>query len=378
MQQRHGARLWRNRKLWLIAGILALVALWIASGVVLRDDAPDPRIRQAPDGHFAVAVRMSRAQPVERVLVLQGDLQPDQVVLVRAETPGQVETWHVPRGGAVEREQLLAELELGERRSTLRQAQARLNVAEQQLRITQQLAEEGYEPDIQLQVRRAELQAAEADVDAIQQDIRRTRIRAPIPGRVDRRIADVGDYVAAGGEVAQIVNNDPLRATVQVPQQAIGRVALGQAARVTAVPHGQVAGEVTYVSTLADPATRTFRVEVEVPNPQRRLPAGTSVEVEIPTEEVLAHRVSPAILGLDDQGRVGVKTVDDSGRVAFYEIEPVRAEREGIWVAGLPERARIITVGQGFVTTGEQVLAHDERVLQGRPPEAAGAAATER
>jgi membrane fusion protein, multidrug efflux system len=352
-----------GKKAWMIIGVVALVAVWIASGALLRDgdriDAP----AETAERRTTVAVRQLEAQPVERVLVLHGDLQPEQVVVVRAETGGQVEQWHVLLGAAVEPGDLLAQLELGERRSRLRQAQARFNVAQQQFGATRQLVEEGYEPEIQLETTRAEMESAQADLSAIEEEINRTRIRAPIPGRVDQRLAERGDYVAAGGEVARIVNNNPLRATGQVPQHSIGRVEVGQPARVSVLQHGLVEGRVTFVSTLADPATRTFRIEVEVPNPDQKLAAGTSVEVEIPTEKVLAHLVSPAIIGLDDEGRVGVKTVDEDDRVRFHAIEVVRAERKGVWVAGLPARARIITVGQGFVREGEKVMAQPEDML---------------
>ncbi|RFA27944.1 efflux transporter periplasmic adaptor subunit [Alkalilimnicola ehrlichii] len=351
-------------RIWLIVGVLALVVIWIASGVLLRDGEPEAAAGPPEDQRTAVAVRVSQAEPVERLLVLQGDLRPEQVVLVRAETGGQVLAWQVPRGAAVSSGDLLAELELGERESQLRQAQAQVNVAEHQLRATRQLVEDGYEPEIQLDSALAELEAAQAQLAAIEEDIDRTRIRAPIPGRVNERIAERGDFVAAGGEVAQIVNNDPLRATVQVPQHSIDQVEVGQSARVNILRFGVVEGEVTFVSTFADPATRTFVVEVEIPNQDQILPAGTSAEVEIPTQAVPAHLVSPAIIGLDDEGRVGVKTVDDRGRVVFHPIEVVRAERQGLWVAGLPEEARIITVGQGFVRAGEDVIARAEEVLE--------------
>ena len=65
--------------------------------------------------------------------------------------------------------------------------------------------------------------------------------------------------------------------------------------------------------------------------------------------------MQPSTVSLSPEGRLGVKTVDDEDRVVFNAIEIVRAEIDGIWVTGLPETARIITVGQGFVNAGEIV-----------------------
>ena len=103
------------------------------------------------------------------------------------------------------------------------------------------------------------------------------------------------------------------------------------------------------------PSTRTFRVELEVPNPDGRFAAGTSAELVIEDEPVPAHRVSSALLALDDAGTIGVKAVDDEGVVTFHPARVVRAEADAVWLTGLPERLRLITVGQGFVRPGDRV-----------------------
>lgn len=68
-----------------------------------------------------------------------------------------------------------------------------------------------------------------------------------------------------------------------------------------------------------------------------------------------AHRISAALLVLDDDGRLGIKAVDDTDTVRFFPARIVRAEAEDIWLGGLPERLRLITVGQGFVVDGQKV-----------------------
>ena len=92
-----------------------------------------------------------------------------------------------------------------------------------------------------------------------------------------------------------------------------------------------------------------------MPNPDGAIASGLSVQVRIPTGQVTAHFISPAILSLSEDGRLGVKTVGDGDVEAFHEVAVERAQRDGVWVSGLPERARIITIGQGFVSQGETV-----------------------
>ena len=126
-------------------------------------------------------------------------------------------------------------------------------------------------------------------------------------------------------------------------------------------------GEVRFVGRSADAQTRTFTAEIEVPNADGAIPAGVSAQVRIATGEQVAHFVSPAILSLGTDGTLVIKTVDAEERVAFQEVEIIRAQTDGIWIGGLPETARIISVGQGFVNDGELVDARADEAQQETP-----------
>lgn len=117
----------------------------------------------------------------------------------------------------------------------------------------------------------------------------------------------------------------------------------------------ELQGTVTYVSPVADAVTRTFTVEVEIPNPDLTLREGQTVELRLPLRRVMAHEISPALMTLDDEGRLGVKTVDENNIVRFHPVNMVSATPEAVWLTGLPETVRIITVGQEYVAAGEVV-----------------------
>ena len=111
---------------------------------------------------------------------------------------------------------------------------------------------------------------------------------------------------------------------------------------------------------VADEATRTFEVELEVDNRDGALRAGGTAELLIPAERVYAHHISPSLLTLDDAGNVGLKIINDLGEVEFVVADIAMSSTDGVWVAGLPETATIITVGQGFVASGAFVNAVPE------------------
>jgi multidrug efflux system membrane fusion protein len=119
-------------------------------------------------------------------------------------------------------------------------------------------------------------------------------------------------------------------------------------------------GKIRYIAARADEDTRTFRVEVALPNPNGEIPSGISAEAKIPMGSVMAHFVSPAALSLNDEGKLGIKTVDEHDRVAFHPASIVRSSVDGAWITGLPAHARIITLGHGFVQIGEQVQVAEE------------------
>jgi multidrug efflux system membrane fusion protein len=82
-----------------------------------------------------------------------------------------------------------------------------------------------------------------------------------------------------------------------------------------------------------------------------------SATIRIPSDDVDAYKVSPALLSLDDAGVLGIKSVDEEGLVRFHPVEILKSERDGLWLGGLPPALRLITVGQAFVRPGDRVEA---------------------
>ena len=114
---------------------------------------------------------------------------------------------------------------------------------------------------------------------------------------------------------------------------------------------------IRYKSSMADAGTRTFKVELSLPNPDMIMPAGLSVEADLVLDQVQAFLVSPAMLSLDEAGNPGIKWVDQNSRVQFTRVDVVKTEQLGIWLAGLPKHARVIVRGHGFVREGDLVQA---------------------
>ena len=115
-------------------------------------------------------------------------------------------------------------------------------------------------------------------------------------------------------------------------------------------------GSLEYVASMAEEATRTFRVEFRAPNPQLKIRAGVTAELRIAVDPVPAHFASPAMLTLNDECELGVKLVNSRNLVEFHRADIISDEPNGVWLGGLPEIIRIITIGQEFVRDGDTVV----------------------
>ena len=104
----------------------------------------------------------------------------------------------------------------------------------------------------------------------------------------------------------------------------------------------------------ADPQTRTYRVEITVPNPQLTR-SGLSATIHIASGIGPAHLVPLSSLVLDASGVQGVRYVQADDKVAFAKVNIIQETPQGIWVTGLKGPVRVITVGHSYVAEGQKV-----------------------
>ena len=337
-----------------IALVVALVG-WMGSGFILPAEEEEVAAEPNAPRLVTVAVIRSTASEVANVFQAEGQAEPDRDSALRAEMTGEVAEVLVRKGDTVEDGQLIARIDPADRTAALTRASEELNRATSDLQNAETLLERGSATQDRVRDARATLAAAEAAVASAEASISDTEIRAPFAGLIDDLEIDAGEYVTAGSEIGYLVDSSPLSIAIRVPQQMRAQLRVGSMADVGFITGEQRMGTLTFVSATADPQTRTFLAEVEVPNDDNAVPAGISAEVRMVTGESTAHFISPAILSLDTNGTLGIKVIEAENRVAFHEVTIIRAQTDGIWVTGLDDEAQIITVGQGFVTDGQVV-----------------------
>ena len=185
-------------------------------------------------------------------------------------------------------------------------------------------------------------------------ELNRTEVKAPFKGYVEK-IVKPGNLLNRGEICAVIIELDPLTFVAEVPEAEIKSIVKGQKVLIELVTGETITSKLSFVSKSATPATRSFRVEAEVKNSKGIIRDGITGTMEIYTNKILAHKISPSILLLSDNGTIGVKSVNNNNIVEFLPIKIIEDTNDGIWVTGIPNLSNLIVVGQGFVETGQEV-----------------------
>ena len=346
-------------KSWLISGAIAVaIAVWLATGQGTTDSEPvSAAMNAAPQGpaRTTVRVRDQVAEEITRIINVNGKTAPARVVELNAETDGRVVAVGGERGERLDAGEIIVRLDLRDREARLSQARAVVKQRELEFTARDKLMNQSYVSEAQLQEAAALLETARAELARAEIDLAAIVIRAPFDGALQERMVEIGDYVKNGDPIARFVDERKLIVSANVSEFDAHYVRKGKQGSARLATGEIVAGVIRYVAPVADEATRTFTVELEVDNAAGNYRGGITAELMIPAETVYAHKVSPSLLTLDDEGNLGIKIVNESNAVEFYKADIAMATSDGVWIAGLPHTATIITVGQGFVNAGSLV-----------------------
>jgi multidrug efflux system membrane fusion protein len=350
-----------NSVLMACALVVAVVG-WMATGIGRIDASDDASESAAAQAGAAaqpraprVAVRRSQARDITREIVVSGRTEPNRVVELRAETDGRVVALGAERGATVAAGAAVVGLDVRDREARRDEARALIDYAELQLEAARKLKRDQFVSDTQMAELISRVAAARSALSSVELEIENTRIAAPFDAVVQDRYVELGDYVSSGDEVARLVDTDPLLVVGEVAERHVRSLGAGKSGVAHIRGTTPIEGTVRYLAPVADEGTRTFRVELAIPNAGGTLRGGLSAELKLAADEVTVHAISSALLALDDDGVVGVKAVDATNRVRFYPVDILSSSADGLLVTGLPPEIDLITVGQGYVRPGDLV-----------------------
>lgn len=358
--------------------VAGLIGLWLLSGQFGNDapaqDGPlsatgaggsSQSAHNGAKNRVPVRVRDFTARPHATVSVVRGKTQAYRKVALRSQTSGYVQELPFPKGKRVNGGETVCKLDIDARAASLSEARAMLRSRQLEFDAATELAEKGHRSETQTAAARANLDAARAMVIRAENEIAYTKITAPFEGIIEELPVEIGDYIAKGAVCAHLVDDDPMLIVGHVSEREVGEFAVGDRGTAQLITGETVAGEIRFVGKSANPETRTFRLELEIPNTDFRLRDGVTAEIAVHADPVMAHFISPALLTLNDAGEIGIRLVDADQIVRFIAVEIIADTQNGIWITGPPEQARIITVGHEYVIEGLPVEISTEPITVG-------------
>ncbi|TNE33718.1 MAG: efflux RND transporter periplasmic adaptor subunit [Alphaproteobacteria bacterium] len=374
-----------NRSI-IIAIIIALAVIgWIGSGQIDRfadgnntnaeaatQDMSKAELakdadKKADEKHVTgVRVQTFTAVPHQQNVIVNGKTEANRVVELRAEISGRVAKVHVDEGDRVKKGDPIVSFDVKDNEARLQEAEALIRQREIEHKAAKSLNKKGFSSDTSLASANAQLDSAKAQVKAMKIRIQDLVVKAPFDGYVESRDAEIGDYIKDGNQIATIIESDPLLVTGQISELRVNNIEVGGEGTATLVTGEKVSGKIKFISKMSDPATRTFRVELEVPNKGNKLRSGVTAEIAFKTKSIMAHFLSPAILTLNDAGVLGLRAVDEKKIVRFYPVKILSDTEKGVWVTGLPDKVTLIVVGQDFVRDGDKVETEPNKVAEAK------------
>lgn len=340
------------------AGLIIVgIALLLVSGIFFpsEDNAAPTPIQTQETALMSVSVMNASLEPFTKDIILRGQTQALRTVDLKSQIKSRIVELPVEKGTRVKMGDVICRMDIEDREANHAETVAIVKQRELEFKASEELFAKGHRSETQHSAAVAALDSAKARQKRALIDLQNASIRAPFDGIINDRPIEVGDYMREGDVCAVIMEEDPFLVVADISEKDIGQINIGDVARAKMQNGQEIAGKVRFISSIADTSTRTFRVELEVANPDHKILDGITAELIIQASQIMAQKISPASLVLDDRGLVGVRTVDANDVVHFKEVEIMGNHENGVWIAGLENNDQIIVKGHEFVKAGETV-----------------------
>lgn len=319
----------------------------------------DIQIEAAANPDFTVVTEVTSPLEWRDEVTVRGRTKAERKVIVRSETSGNIIATPTAIGALVSEGDVLCRLSVDARRAQLAEASAGLAKAELDYNAAVKLGADGFRSETGVASAKAIRDQAVAQAERARLELEKTNIVAPFDGIYDARHAEVGDFLSIGDPCATVIQRSPFLVVGAVSERDVNKITKGDRGVATLATGETIEGIIRFVAASADAATRTFNVELEVPNEEGSLRDGVTAEFTVFAKERSAHRVPRSALILNDNGDLGIRSLDDENIVEFQPVRMLGETPSGIWVSGLEANVRLIISGQGFVSSGQKVQAVD-------------------
>lgn len=207
-----------------------------------------------------------------RYIDLQGAVQENEQVMVSSETGGRILRLNVKEGEQVRRGKLIAELDLESVEKQISELETSLDLAQQVFERQKRLWDQNIGSEIQYLEAKSNKERLEKSLESLQLQLSKSKVYAPISGTVDMIITEAGEMVSPGAPIVMLLDTRRVKVVVDAPEKYLTTIGKGEKVKVS-IPtiNRETEERVSLIGTTIDPDNRTFKVEVEMPNPKGQL-----------------------------------------------------------------------------------------------------------
>ena len=362
-----------KKSIFLAFFILFITVGWLASGQFgnvsakdedinnkksLNDNNVEENLYEEPQENqniIKVETKIFRSKQIDQSIILQGQTIHNKTIDVKSETTGNITNINFKRGDNITKGNPLIQISIENRNELLNSAKELIKLYEIEYSSAKQLIDKGLSSKSKLGLASYNLADAKSKLKNIQLDIQNTNINAPFDGTITKKYIEISDFVSPGTVLLTIVNLNPIKVQGYLSEFDVNKVKLNKKATIVNANGIKKNGKISFISPSAETSTRTFEIEIEADNSDLTFKSGITTTISIEGSELLAHKIPPSILTLQDDGLVGVKGLNNNNEVVFYPTEKVKDTIDGMWVSGLPNEVNLIISGQEYVTLGQKI-----------------------
>ncbi|WP_340161551.1 efflux RND transporter periplasmic adaptor subunit [uncultured Hoeflea sp.] len=347
--------------------VLAVSAAWVLTGEfssigsAAQESGDEPKAERAAPATEKALRTVAVIEPDfiqhNRIIRISGVTAPDKRTTLATRSAGILGELKVEKGDRVQAGDVILVLDGAEKQAMVDTAKALLDQRRKEADNVERLVKTGIAPTTQMDNARSALASARSQLETAQAEIDRLTVVAPFSGVIDQVKVEEGSWLPSGEAAAVLLQLDPVVALGEVSEREISHVNVGREADVRLISGEIVSGTVRHVSLEATAGTRTFPIEVAIPNPDNKVPSGMTAEIMVKSEAVRAVKLPRSVVTLDPAGNLGLRILKGDGTVGFVPIDLIDDTPGGLILSGVPEDAKIIVAGQDLVSDGEAVNA---------------------
>ena len=333
--------------------IVLATIVWFASGLLQENTIDVTKVR--PSNLTKVQAEKFYQQKFVPQLQLRSYTEPSRTVDLRAQIKGSVVAVPGLRGSLVKTGQIVCALDKEDREQQYNKSVAQLKHAEIAYSGALQLKTAGFQSELAISQAKTNLEVAKLALERSQMDLENLNIKAPFSAIVEQRPVEVGDFMSIGQLCARLVELQPLKIVAQATESDVVKLKVGDKATASFDDYEDIDSTLTYIGYESNPKTRSYLVEAQVDNADLSLRAGISGRLNLKLPPVDAHLIPSGLILLDSDGDLVIRALDANNIVIQLKVVIVGENKNGVWVSGLPKAVTLITVGQNYVSQGEQV-----------------------